>query len=99
MFYEEKIINGITYYRCTPKGKWRELQAQSYIYEGYEINPDLSIWKDGKRMFEAIPCHSVRDAELLIDSHIMAQDITEKAVRRLPALSSYEIKSLLNEVQ
>jgi len=67
-------------------------------YQGYEIKQDLTIWKDGKRMFEAIPCHSVRDAELLIDSYLMADTITDAAVKRLPALSSYEIKSILNEV-
>lgn len=67
-------------------------------YQGYEIKQDLTIWKDGKQFFQAIPCYSVRDAELLIDSYLMADTITEAAVKRLPALSSYEIKSILNEV-
>ena len=61
-------------------------------YQGYEIKQDLTIWKDGKQFFQAIPCHSVRDAELLIDSYLMANEM----FMRFPSLSKYDIKQLLS---
>lgn len=65
-------------------------------YKGFEIKPDFTIWKDGKQRFSGIPCYSVRDAELLIDSHIMAHVFDQ--LINLPNLSSYDLKSILNEV-
>lgn len=63
-------------------------------YQGYEIKQDLTIWKDGKQMFPAIPCYSVRDAELLIDSHIMAKAVDPLIT--LPNLSKIDVKQLLS---
>lgn len=67
-------------------------------YFGYDISPDLTITKDGKRMFEAIPCYSIADCELIIDSKIMADSVVDD-MSHLPSLSNIEIKSILNEVQ
>lgn len=64
-------------------------------YNGYEIKPDLTIWKDDKQCFPAIPCYSIRDAELLIDSQIMADSVVDN-MSHLPSLSSIELKQLIN---
>jgi hypothetical protein len=64
-------------------------------YQGYYIKQDLTIWKDGKRMFEAITCPDIKEAEILIDAHIAAHEIVDTIFGRLPSLSLYELKQLL----
>ncbi len=41
MFYEEKTIDGITYYRTTPNGEWKELQKQNNM--NIETTPELIL--------------------------------------------------------
>lgn len=66
-------------------------------YQGFEIKPDFTIWKDDKQRFPAIPCFSVSDAEILIDSYLMSLEI-DSFMKRFPSISQYDIKSILNEV-
>ena len=64
-------------------------------YNGFEIDSKLQIWKDGQQMFEAIPCRTIADCEILIDSYLIAQDVTDKFWLRFPNFSQVELTKLL----
>ena len=41
MYYEEKIIDGILCYRCTPKGDWTKFSIESLSERAYNDRQKL----------------------------------------------------------